>query len=696
MEEQQNAVAEEQQHICKKCLKRLPNKSYFCMYCGTDNSPTSIQVDYQRANNETLKKYTVINAKKKSIPWYLLFMLLIIDVIAINFILITNHDNIFIKVNSARFENYEKTYYMADNAYLAVKDNKIRMIGSNRKDYIDAIGEIQQYEFKDIQEVNQAYGSKIMYFQTSENTIYSLTGTSLRKIETEEEYIDIYHYLNDLESNCYNSAEHIVLRSGSYYYDPDKVEIIKIGSPEHSSNGTKTCLNYSRETVIDNNELSLKNPELVYQAYDGSKIIIRDDDELVIIDHGLVKDRLKDIKIEEDTVKFSDVKKVFYSSYRYIIIDKNNNIYIYDEIGELLDKKDETETASISTLISVMLKSTDKKAKTNLIILLVLLIVDLVFLYKLSNKSTFYKVINMSALLMIEFVLFTVFRGKGFQLNSGSEFLLLIKLLIIIYLLLIIVSTVLAQISELAIKVLDLIKFRNIISYVFTFVAIVSIFINVLNSGENGLFFVIFLLGAYWSFFSESEELDINLLITTNTYVPIGVLAVFNFVLFMLALSIFKISNYFVLLFLFVILFALYLSVRPELAKKELTGKSIKALLVIIMSLAFNFIFTLLTMDLFNKLVKDDGTIMKLVLTMGFKYILYLVVTFIFLVIVSSILRILHAIIKQVCKNTNTVIPFMIFGLISTVLFSSIIYFFPEILNLIDTVVATIFGAITK
>ena len=164
----------------------------------------------------------------------------------------------------------------------------------------------------------------------------------------------------------------------------------------------------------------------------------------------------------------------------------------------------------------------------------------------------------------------------------------------------------------------------------------------------------------------------------------------------MLTLGIFKISNYFVLLFLFVILFALYLSVRPELAKKELTGKSIKALLVIIMSLAFDFILTLLNMDLFNKLVKDDGTIMKQVLTMGFKYILYLVVTFIFLVIVSSILRILHAIIKQVCKNTNTVIPFMIFGLISTVLFSSIIYFFPEILNLIDTVVATVFAAIIK
>ena len=55
MEEQQNAVAEEE-HLCKKCEKRLPKSSYFCMYCGTDNSPTSIQVEYEKANNESLKK----------------------------------------------------------------------------------------------------------------------------------------------------------------------------------------------------------------------------------------------------------------------------------------------------------------------------------------------------------------------------------------------------------------------------------------------------------------------------------------------------------------------------------------------------------------------------------------------------------------------------------------------------------------
>ena len=89
MEGQQNAVAEEK-HICKKCEKRLPKSSYFCMYCGTDNSPTSIQAEYEKANNESLKKYTIIKAQKKTIAWYLLFMLLIIDVIAINFILITN------------------------------------------------------------------------------------------------------------------------------------------------------------------------------------------------------------------------------------------------------------------------------------------------------------------------------------------------------------------------------------------------------------------------------------------------------------------------------------------------------------------------------------------------------------------------------------------------------------------------------
>ena len=47
----QNAVTEEEKRVCKKCEKRLPNKSYFCMYCGTDNAPTSVQVEYEKANH---------------------------------------------------------------------------------------------------------------------------------------------------------------------------------------------------------------------------------------------------------------------------------------------------------------------------------------------------------------------------------------------------------------------------------------------------------------------------------------------------------------------------------------------------------------------------------------------------------------------------------------------------------------------
>ena len=50
-QQSQNAVTEEEKRVCKKCEKRLPNKSYFCMYCGTDNAPTSVQVEYEKANN---------------------------------------------------------------------------------------------------------------------------------------------------------------------------------------------------------------------------------------------------------------------------------------------------------------------------------------------------------------------------------------------------------------------------------------------------------------------------------------------------------------------------------------------------------------------------------------------------------------------------------------------------------------------
>ena len=147
-QQSQNAVTEEEKRVCKKCEKRLPNKSYFCMYCGTDNAPTSVQVEYEKANNESLKKYTVIEGKKQSPLWYIIFMLLVIDVIAVNFTLIKHHNDIYKKVNSAKFQYYEKSYYLGEDAYLAVKDNKVRIIGSNRMKMFSIL--VEPIEEKDI------------------------------------------------------------------------------------------------------------------------------------------------------------------------------------------------------------------------------------------------------------------------------------------------------------------------------------------------------------------------------------------------------------------------------------------------------------------------------------------------------------------------------------------------------------------
>ena len=693
MEEQQNAVAEEE-HICKKCEKRLPKKSYFCMYCGTDNSPNSIQVEFEKANNESLRKYTIIKSQKKTLPWYLLFMLLVIDVIFINCLLFINHPNIFEKVNSANFNNYEKSYYLAEDAYLAIKDNKIRIIGSNRLDYIDAINEIQPFEFKDIQEVRTSTGKKIIYLQSAKNKIYALSGKYLETIETDEDYIDIYHYLNDIKSNCYNQAEHIVLKSQSYYFDPEKIEVVQIGNSNYINNGKKVCANYNRTTVIDNNELSIENPEIIYHSSDGVNIALKTNKEIIEINNGKIIKRHTEIKVNEETVKVEDIKKIFYDDDVLTVIDKKDNLYIQEEKNSYSELEEEILKEYYNT--SNILKNLSKDTKIDLLILLVLAIVDLVLLYKMINKGPFYKVMNTSAMLIIEYILFTVFRGGGFELNSASEFMVFVETLILVYLLIVIISTVIVQIGDITIKLLDLISFKNIISFIFVYVAILSIFLNVLNSGDNGLFFAVFLLGSYWSYFTEVEDVDIDLFITPSSYVPIGILSVLNVITFCTILHIFKISNYFVLLILISIMFAIYLAVRPELAKKELTGKSIKSLLVIIMALVYSFIVTLFTMDLFNKLVKDDGTIMKFVLTTAFQYVLYLIVTFALLIVISSILRILHKIIKKLCKNTNTVIAYLMFSIISLVLFSVIIYFFPEILNLINTGVSKVFTTIIK
>ena len=80
----------------------------------------------------------------------------------------------------------------------------------------------------------------------------------------------------------------------------------------------------------------------------------------------------------------------------------------------------------------------------------------------MADTHTFSKVFSMSGMLMIELVLFTLIRGGGYKLGSGEEFFALLEGLFSTYLGIFIVSTIITQIGELTIKLLDLIKFRNI------------------------------------------------------------------------------------------------------------------------------------------------------------------------------------------------------------------------------------------
>lgn len=694
-QQSQNAVTEEEKRVCKKCEKRLPNKSYFCMYCGTDNAPTSVQVEYEKANNESLKKYTVIEGKKQSPLWYIIFMLLVIDVIAVNFTLIKHHNDIYKKVNSAKFQYYEKSYYLGEDAYLAVKDNKVRIIGSNRMKYSNITNELRKHEITDVQQVNDFYHEEI-YARTSKGKIYIIDDTEITEVESDTEYMDVYHYINSKTNNCYNDTEYIELDDEAYYFDPTVNEIKYIEDSKYVLNNERYCMSFIKTTAITSDELNLENPELVYQSYDGRKIILKDDKELVTIRSGTIEERLKEIKIKESTVKVEDIKAIFYINNKYLIIDKKDNIY-----NEKYSIEEELSSIGISGSIPVpdleyMIKY-QKEELFELIAILVVLIVDVIFLYRMSDNHTFSKIMSLSGMLMIEFVIYMLIKAQGIDfISSGKVFMLLLEALFQLYLVLIIASTAIVQMSELTIKLLDFIKFRNIFSYFPTFLAIISVFLSVLISDANGAFFAVFLLGTYWSYLTETEELDIDLFITPSSYVPIAVLTGANIILFFVLLDIFKISNYFVMLFFLAILFAIYLASRPNLAKKELTGKSIKSLLVIIMTLVVNFISTLFTMNLFTVLQKDDGTIMKAVLALGFKDVLYLVVTFAVLVLISSVLRIIHKVIKKVCKNTNSVVQGLIFSMIALVLFAIITYFYPEIVNIIDVGVNNIFTAIVK
>ena len=700
MNEQQNAVPVEEKRICKKCLKKLPNKTEFCMYCGTDNAATSVQVEYEKQNNERLKKYKVIDAQKHKPLWYVLFLLLIIDVIVINVMMIFNQDKMFVEVNSARFQNYEKSYYLDDAAYLAYKNNRVKIIGKNRQNYLDVTSEIQKHNIRDVQEVNNSYLSKTIYMLTDDNVLLELKDSKITKKKLEVEYNDVYEYLNYEENNCTIEKEYAVLAENIFYFDPDTREVYSVTDKKYNYVNNHGCYSYQKRTVLTAEEINLKNPEVVYSSKNGEIIVLKDKKEVIKIESGIIKERVKEYKVNDKTIKVGDIKKIIYKP-ASILSDKAEIIVIdnKDGIHEITSKTKISLSSTESSLLLVksIFKNLDKDSKINLVILLILLIGDFVFLYKMSDNNTFSKCLSMSGLLMIEMVLYTLIRGEGYPIANGKEFLILLETLFISYLLLLILSMLITQIAELVIKLLDFIKYRNIFSYILIYIAIICIFFNILLSGANGVFFAVFALGTFWAYFTETEEIDIDLFIREKSIAPIIILSIIGIVNFLFLLKLFHISNYIVFLILLIVMFALYLTVRPSLTKKEISGKTIKSLIVMIMYLAISLINQLLAMNLFIKLQSDyDRKVMGSVLLMALTYVLYLVVTFTLLAIISLIFRMIHKIIKSANKKTNSVVQFLIFIIIATITFTSVVYFFPEIINLIHTAVNKIYSSIPK
>ena len=699
MNNQQNPTQIEEKRLCKKCGQRLPSKSGFCMYCGTDNSITSVQHELEKQNNEQLKKYKVIESQKHKPLWYLIFLLLLIDIIVISTIMIFNTNNMYVKVNTARFQDYEEAFYIADDVYLGLKNQKAKVIGANRQDYIEISNTLKDYNIRDAKLVDESYTDRI-YILTEEKKLFTISGKIVKEIELEEEYNDIYDYLNKKKNNCVSEKEYAILDEGVYYYNSDENAIFFATNKNFKYEANKSCYSYDKERVIKSEELKLNNPTLIYQDYRGDTIILKDKNEIVKIEYGLITERIKEFKVNGKKIPVEKIKKIFYGldylpTDSFTIIDNKDGIYntTSSENNYTNTIKNEIDLNVVSTLF----KALDKETKINLLLIVAILIVNLIIIYKMSDKHTFSKCITIAGIITVELILFVIIRGDGIKLDSVDTFFQLIETLILLYLLLTIVAMLIIQIAELVIKLLDLIKFRNIFSFILTFAAITSIFLVISLSGKYGLFFSVFALGAFWAYYTESEDIDIDLFIMPKTRIPIAVLSIVNVILFFLLLNIFHICNYFVFLFLISVMFALYLTVRPTLTKKELTGKTTKSLLILIMYIAYTFISGLFAMNLFTSLQKDyQGILIKYVLMTAATNVLYLVVTFVLLIIISTVFRLLHKIIKISNKKTNSIVIFLIFSIVTLITFTAAIYFFPEIMSLIDTVVQNISSNLYK
>lgn len=274
---------EAEKRLCKNCGKRLPSFNNYCMYCGCNNDLENGQFGQIKNEEQQAIQKKYEERSSTTLPVKLIYVFIFLDIIFMSIFLVRGHNDIFLETFPYNFDKYDKVVNFDNNRFLALKNNKISILGENSIN-ADEFNKINQEKVLDIGETYPGSGSILVAVKNKIYTI-SLYG-NIGEYKIENQTGNLYKDYN-------NSFNRISNENDDYYNVIDENYFVKddaLYMNEYSDEGSYRAPFYGRlyksKLVLDKESLDLDNAIIIGSTSSQRSILVKGDNAIKIFTNG--------------------------------------------------------------------------------------------------------------------------------------------------------------------------------------------------------------------------------------------------------------------------------------------------------------------------------------------------------------------------------------------------------------------------
>ena len=590
-----------EKRLCKQCGKRLPSSNNFCMFCGCNNNLINEEVNTPaEQNNQTTndsknvekkENNPIVNRDKSPLKILLIYVFIFLDIIAISATFFLKSDGLFYRKFSYDLDSYDKVINLNNVDFLVLKNNKIKVLTTNKNFDNKSINECNKEKVLDIVETYP--GSQEIYIETSKTIyrgLYYDIDFYLKDLKVKKITGNIYKDINIHEYNTTEDDEYYgILQYAGYYIKNDELY-------KYEKSKDRLSSKYASTKILSKKELNMKNPEIIGASYNQSKIIIKGDNIIKIFEDGVLVESISSITINNRTYKINDLKYVLFTDdnfsfvckngypihYRYSIknssVDSYYDSYYKEKTKPTVNPKDLNKNIVVkdNNYTKISFFKINKDDFKSILILLAFVIAFLGIMYYFRNSNIIISILIATGVVFIYMFILSVYTYKIFADSlTMKEIWELLKDMLRVFPKYFLYGIYLAQIKEITKYITNKLNIETIYHFCLAFAAIACFLYASAIYTDSAI--LMSLPGIAWAFMTLNKENHTSYIYNNKFITQLVSISIINLILCFIITSIFAMNEYYVcnLIIAFCISYSLILD--QDMTTKNYIIKVLKA-----------------------------------------------------------------------------------------------------------------------